>query len=58
MNSKCLILGYFEYVDGSMGEAGQSALLMSPFLSATVETCLVFYYAMFVSFHHQLLTFS
>ena len=53
MNSKCLILGYFEYVDGSMGEAGQSALLMSPFLSATVETCLTFYYAMFVSFHQK-----
>lgn len=36
--------GYFEYVDGNVGEAGEAALLMSPFLSSSAQTCLIFFF--------------
>jgi hypothetical protein len=42
--------GYYEYVDGSVGGAGQTGYLMSPVLPSSTKTCLIFYFNIFVSF--------
>jgi hypothetical protein len=42
--------GYYEYVDGSVGGAGQTGYLMSPVLPSSTKTCLIFYFNIFVSY--------
>jgi hypothetical protein len=44
-----LLEGYYEYVDGSVGGAGQTGYLMSPVLPSSTQTCLIFYFNIFVS---------